>query len=221
MMRDMRSLMQSWPYFSLRSSRASLQRESEQQCGFRRGCTFKRKQSSKNEIRQPSWNCRREHHECGSTTIELVFVLFIIAIIGTAVFSLSSASIRAVDEAKKDIKKAALLLRCDSTLRKHILAIRAPLWSQDIVIAHDEVGISVPYYQAEKDKTLKISHEARTLMVKTDKDTIPISGVAFISATGLLGKAGEPCGLDVQYSIDGTVFHTIARFGATALFKRQ
>jgi len=220
MMKDMRSSMQSWRYFSPRSSLGSSQRESEQPCGFRRGCTPKRNPSSKNAIRRHSRNCRKEHDDSGSTTVELIFVLFIIASIGTAVFTLSSASIRATDEAKNDIKKAALLLRCDSMLRNHILAIRVPLWSQDMTVVHDESGISVPYYQAEKEKTLKISREAGALVVKTDGETIPITGVSFISAAVLTGKAGESSGLDVVYSIDGTEFHTIARFGATAMFKR-
>jgi hypothetical protein len=105
-------------------------------------------------------------------------------------------------------------------LRNHILAIRVPLWSQDMTVVHDESGISVPYYQAEKEKTLKISREAGALVVKTDGETIPITGVSFISAAVLTGKAGESSGLDVVYSIDGTEFHTIARFGATAMFKR-
>lgn len=221
MMKVMHSSMPFWPFSSHRSSLGSSPLGLASPCGFRQRCIPKQRLSSRSEIKQRCGNCPEEHRERGTTTIELIVVLGIIALIGTAVFSLSSASIRAMREAQKESRKAALLLRCDTILRNHLLAIRVPFWVQDMAITNDDTGISIPYYQAGKDKFLKITRGSGALMVKAEEKMISISGVEFISAVVVTGKQGEYGGLDVLYSIDGTEFHTIGGFGATTLFKRR
>jgi len=220
-MKGMRFLMPSLRSFSHRFSLDSSLRELERRCGFHREYINKHYSSLKNGIRRyfAKWHQERDDH--GYTTIELIIVLGIIAIIGSAVFSLSAASIRATSEAHKNMRKAALLLCCDSVLRKHILAVRVPFCGQDIAIAHDYSSISVPYYQGEKNHTLTIFRESRMIMLKAGEVTISLPGVEYIDATVLLGKAGENAGLIIVYRIDGTEYRTIAAFGETAMLKRR
>lgn len=174
-----------------------------------------------NETRQSCGGWNKEAGSNGSTTVEMVFVLAIIALVGTSVFSFSSAGTHALSRSLRTMHTATALTRCDDILRNAIYKVRVPFWLHECPMEFKDCYAKVYYYEGGKDSSLEIAKHNGNLGIATPGRTLILHGVELVAVEELRDFSGYSVGVKVAYRIDGSVFTTIARFGSQPVFEGQ
>jgi hypothetical protein len=149
----------------------------------------------------------------GSSLLEVLVAIFVIAIAGMALYLGSARGLIAFSLAGRNARTAQQALMVDDTIRAEATRVRIPYWDTNWSSRSESGSASFPYYEGLADSSLSISEKNDCLIIESPNRRIVFSGVK-LSKLGILDVGGATAGVDMAYSINGRLFRTISRFGA-------
>jgi len=152
----------------------------------------------------------------GSTLIEAVVAVMVIAIAGAALFGGVGVGMRAFEKGDRAAHSAAEALMIDDTLRERSREVKIPYWERGARLGRDAGSTTVFYYGGLKKSTLSIAEQDSALVLDCPAGRSAFPGIHLISVLPL-ESGGALAGLDVSYAIGGRRYHSLAAFGAAPL----
>lgn len=155
--------------------------------------------------------------ETGSTVIEALMALLLIALALGAAFASVSGGLRSIGSSGGTIKNAATLLRFDDALRNAALDVRVPYWEGDSAVTPDGAGGAVGFWQGTRNEALRLGMDGNGAFLENPSGRRNFPKVELLSVGPLADSSGRERGLRVSYRIGEREFSTEALFGAAGI----
>ena len=157
--------------------------------------------------------------ETGSTTLEALAAVVILAAAGAAALGAAGPGMDAWKECVETSAAAALALGVDDALRSAALEVRVPWWERGALLEGGEKSMRMSYWRGLKKESWTITARDGGLFLATPESSRFFRGVRLIHAGPAPDDGSPPRGSRVDYRIDGRLYSTTAGFGGWALGK--
>lgn len=157
--------------------------------------------------------------EAGSTTLEALAAVAILAAAGAAALGAAGRGMDAWKGCVKASAAAALALDVDDALRSAALEVRVPWWERGSRVEGGEESMRMAYWRGFKEESLTVASRDGGLILAAPESSRFFKAVRLIHAGPMPDDGSPPRGIRVDYRIDGRLFSTTAGFGAWALGK--
>ncbi len=164
--------------------------------------------------RQCSGIYTKSRSEDGSTTLEVIAALAILAVIGAASYSVTVAGLHASEPTRRAASYASRLVQTDDALRRFVGRIRIPYWVRDVTLETGNGVYRLPYYEGTGPLTLEMANGGDALSIASSSEHVTIDGVRLESVKPLPESSQRIRAVMVMYRIAGKEYRTIASFGS-------
>lgn len=175
-----------------------------------------------------SWNdlyrTDRNDPQNGSTVVELVVALSIIAVLVGAVWAALSNGFFRTEESRSRGREITELALVDLAVRDAVGRVRPPLWLPDapIVLRSSRSGglVELRYIDGVTEKAIRISSEEGAVVFAGPEDERrAYEGIEIVEMEAVEDTSGTPIGIRFELGVvDGdTRLATVAAFGAVVL----
>lgn len=159
---------------------------------------------------------RDNSDQAGSSLLETLVALAIVAALGSASIFLALGGIKSAATALSAVRASAAALEADEALRRAASAIRLPVWERAFSPTWNGSEMSLPYSRGERDCRIIIAEGGGSLTVETGEERSIFADVHVIAAGPLIVE-GRLLGILVKYRSGDRVYRCAARFGGAAL----
>jgi type II secretory pathway pseudopilin PulG len=155
--------------------------------------------------------------ESGTTTIEVIVAIAIIAFVATAAAGAFSGGLKSFAKSNLSIIRTTTILKIDDAVRSACRGVFVPYWDRHARINATGEAFTIPYWQGKADSTVIISNTKSGLSIATPEGVRIFAVATLVSVTALPDEKTGLRGIKLTYRISDQELSTIAPFASGPL----
>lgn len=158
--------------------------------------------------------------EAGSTTLEALLAVAILAVAGSALLSSLGTGLPVAAAAAQASRAASELLLADDAFRREVGRVRVPLWERGALPRSGEAMTEIGWYGGVRGGVLSFSDRGEAgFAISSGEAALSFPRIRDARVLAALPRQGVPQALELRFVLDGRGYAVIAPLGSAPLPK--